>query len=77
MSLDAVDDLLTDGLFRDIAVAYYPGAYRPTSIALAAKKLGATDKEVLVPVTMVSVPPHKSITRAEPIMSSKWRCCEH
>ena len=37
------DDLQVDGLYRDIAVAYYPGAYRPTSIALAAKKLGATD----------------------------------
>ena len=34
------------------------------------KKLGVTDKEVPVPVTMVSVPPHKSITRAEPIIRS-------
>ena len=40
------EDLITEGVYRDIAIAYCPGDYRPTSIALAAKKLGATDSKL-------------------------------
>ena len=34
-------DLITDGLYKALALAYYPGHFRPVSIALVAKKLGA------------------------------------
>ena len=34
-------DLITDGLFNDIAIAWFPGAYRSTSVALVAIRLGA------------------------------------
>ena len=36
-------DLIGAGLYNDLAVSYYPGPYRPTSIAMVAQKLGATD----------------------------------
>ena len=35
-------DLVTDGLYFDVATALVPGPYRPTSIAMVAQKLGAT-----------------------------------
>ena len=34
-------DLIADGLYKALALAYYPGHFRPVSIALVAKKLGA------------------------------------
>ena len=34
-------DLIADGLYRSLALAYCPGHFRPVSIALVAKKLGA------------------------------------
>ena len=34
-------DLIADGLYKALALAYYPGYFRPVSIALVAKKLGA------------------------------------
>ena len=34
-------DLIADGLYKALALAYYPGPFRPTSITLVAKRLGA------------------------------------
>ena len=34
-------DLIADGLYKALALAYYPGLFRPVSIALVAKRLGA------------------------------------
>ena len=34
-------DLIADGLYKALALAYYPGHFRPVSIALVAKRLGA------------------------------------
>ena len=34
-------DLVSSGLYRDVAIASFPGPYRPTSLAIAAMKLGA------------------------------------
>ena len=34
-------DLIVDGLYKALALACYPGHFRPVSIALVAKKLGA------------------------------------
>jgi hypothetical protein len=36
-------DLIADGLYKALALAYYPGHFRPVSIALIAKKLGAVN----------------------------------
>ena len=36
-------DLIADGLYKALALAYYPGHFRPVSIALIAKKLGAAN----------------------------------
>ena len=35
-------DLIVNGLYKDLALAYHPGHFRPVSVALVAKKLGAT-----------------------------------
>ena len=37
------DDLVSAGLYTDLAMAFYAGAFRPTSVALVAMKLGAVD----------------------------------
>jgi hypothetical protein len=34
-------DLITGGLYKALALAYYPGLFRPVSLTLIAKKLGA------------------------------------
>ena len=34
-------DLIADGLYKALALAFYPGPFRPTSVTLVAKKLGA------------------------------------
>ena len=35
-------DLIVDGLYKALALAYYPGHFRPVSVALVAKKLAPT-----------------------------------
>lgn len=37
-------DLIADGLYKALAFAYYPGDFRPASLALVAKKLGAVSR---------------------------------
>ena len=37
-------DLIVDGLYKALALAYYPGHFRPVSLALVAKKLGAVSR---------------------------------
>ena len=37
-------DVIADGLFKALALAYYPGPFRRVSLTLAAKKLGAVPK---------------------------------
>ena len=37
-------DVIADGLYKALALAYYPGHFRPVSIALVAKKLGAVSR---------------------------------
>ena len=36
------EDLLIDGLYKALAVALYPGAFWPVSVALVARAMGAT-----------------------------------
>jgi len=36
--------LIADGLYKALALAYYPGHFRPVSLALVAKKLGAVSR---------------------------------
>ena len=37
-------DLIADGLYKALALAYYPGPFRKVSLTLAAKKLGAVSQ---------------------------------
>ena len=38
-------DLIADGLYKALALAYDPGHFRPVSVALFAKKLGAASRQ--------------------------------
>merc|ERR1711934_152228 len=40
-------DIIADGLYKALAVAYYPGLFRPVSLKLVAKCLGASPSKGL------------------------------